>query len=116
MANLEKIVEDLSSLTVLEAAELPKLLEEKGGVCVRGSSDPAGREVAGAWSHLRAGSAGAQRGADRGDALVARPGEGHALGDRPVPAVPDAVGRALPRGPAAVRFSRRRHQDGRSEE
>jgi large subunit ribosomal protein L7/L12 len=32
MANLEKIVEDLSSLTVLEAAELAKLLEEKWGV------------------------------------------------------------------------------------
>jgi large subunit ribosomal protein L7/L12 len=32
MANLQKIVEDLSSLTVLEAAELAKLLEEKWGV------------------------------------------------------------------------------------
>lgn len=32
MANLEKIVEDLSALTVLEAAELAKLLEEKWGV------------------------------------------------------------------------------------
>jgi large subunit ribosomal protein L7/L12 len=32
MANLEKIVEDLSSLTILEAAELSKLLEEKWGV------------------------------------------------------------------------------------
>ena len=32
MANLEKIVEDLSSLTVLEAAELAKLLETKWGV------------------------------------------------------------------------------------
>ncbi len=32
MANLEKIVEDLSGLTVLEAAELAKLLEEKWGV------------------------------------------------------------------------------------
>ena len=32
MANLEKIVEELSSLTVLEAAELAKLLEEKWGV------------------------------------------------------------------------------------
>jgi len=31
-ANLEKIVEDLSALTVLEAAELAKLLEEKWGV------------------------------------------------------------------------------------
>jgi len=32
MANLEKIVEELSSLTVLEAAELAKMLEEKWGV------------------------------------------------------------------------------------
>src|ERR1019366_3110883 len=32
MAKLEKIVEDLSALTVLEAAELSKLLEEKWGV------------------------------------------------------------------------------------
>ena len=32
MSKLDKIVEDLSSLTVLEAAELSKLLEEKWGV------------------------------------------------------------------------------------
>jgi large subunit ribosomal protein L7/L12 len=32
MANLEKLVDDLSSLTVLEAAELAKMLEEKWGV------------------------------------------------------------------------------------
>jgi len=32
MADLNKIVNDLSSLTVLEAAELSKLLEEKWGV------------------------------------------------------------------------------------
>jgi len=32
MANLEKIVDDLSALTVLEAAELAKLLEAKWGV------------------------------------------------------------------------------------
>jgi large subunit ribosomal protein L7/L12 len=32
MANLQKIVDELSSLTVLEAAELAKLLEEKWGV------------------------------------------------------------------------------------
>ncbi len=32
MSNLEKLVEDLSSLTVLEAAELAKLLEAKWGV------------------------------------------------------------------------------------
>ena len=32
MADLQKIVDDLSGLTVLEAAELAKLLEEKWGV------------------------------------------------------------------------------------
>lgn len=32
MADLEKLVEELSGLTVLEAAELSKLLEEKWGV------------------------------------------------------------------------------------
>ena len=32
MANLEKIADDLSSLTVIEAADLSKLLEEKWGV------------------------------------------------------------------------------------
>ena len=32
MADLQKIVSDLSSLTVLEAADLAKMLEEKWGV------------------------------------------------------------------------------------
>lgn len=32
MANIEKLAEDLSKLTVLEAAELTKLLEEQWGV------------------------------------------------------------------------------------
>ena len=32
MANLQKIVDDLSGLTVLEAADLAKMLEEKWGV------------------------------------------------------------------------------------
>jgi large subunit ribosomal protein L7/L12 len=32
MADIEKIAEDLSAMTVLEAAELAKLLEEKWGV------------------------------------------------------------------------------------
>src|SRR4051795_12281690 len=37
MANLEKIVDELSGLTVLEAAELAKLLEEKWGVSAAGA-------------------------------------------------------------------------------
>lgn len=52
MANLEKIVEDLSSLTVLEAAELAKLLEEKWGVsaaaAVAVAAGPAGAAAAAA--------------------------------------------------------------------
>jgi large subunit ribosomal protein L7/L12 len=32
MANMEKLIEELSSLSVLEAAELVKMLEEKWGV------------------------------------------------------------------------------------
>jgi large subunit ribosomal protein L7/L12 len=32
MANLQKLVDDLSTLTVLEAADLAKMLEEKWGV------------------------------------------------------------------------------------
>ena len=52
MANLEKIVEDLSSLTVLEAAELAKLLEEKWGVsaaaAVAVAAGPAGGGAAAA--------------------------------------------------------------------
>ena len=46
MSKLEKIVDDLSSLTVLEAAELSKLLEEKWGVSaaapVAAAAAPAG--------------------------------------------------------------------------
>lgn len=53
MADLAKIVEDLSNLTLLEAAELSKLLEEKWGVsaaapvavaAVAGAAAPAAEE------------------------------------------------------------------------
>jgi large subunit ribosomal protein L7/L12 len=50
MANLEKIVEELSSLTVLEAADLAKMLEEKWGVsaaaAVAVAAGPAGGAAA----------------------------------------------------------------------
>src|SRR5215471_13832328 len=50
MADLQKIVNDLSSLTVLEAAELAKLLEEKWGVsaaaAVAVAAGPAGAAAA----------------------------------------------------------------------
>ncbi|MGI9372506.1 MAG: 50S ribosomal protein L7/L12 [Hyphomicrobiales bacterium] len=52
MADLEKIAEDLSNLTVLEAAELSKMLEDKWGVsaaapvAVAAAGAPAGGEAA----------------------------------------------------------------------
>jgi large subunit ribosomal protein L7/L12 len=52
MADLQKIANDLSSLTVLEAAELAKLLEEKWGVsaaaAVAVAAGPAAAGAAGA--------------------------------------------------------------------
>jgi large subunit ribosomal protein L7/L12 len=48
MADLQKIVEDLSSLTVLEAAELAKLLEEKWGVSAAAAVAVAGPAGGGA--------------------------------------------------------------------
>jgi large subunit ribosomal protein L7/L12 len=52
MAKLDKLVDDLSSLTVLEAAELAKLLEEKWGVsaaaAVAVAAAPAGGAAGGA--------------------------------------------------------------------
>ena len=48
MANLEKIVDDLSSLTVLEAADLAKLLEEKWGVSAAAAVAVAGPAAAAA--------------------------------------------------------------------
>ena len=47
MANLEKIAEELSSLTVLEAADLAKLLEEKWGVSASAPVAVAAGAVAG---------------------------------------------------------------------
>ena len=48
MADLNKIVEDLSALTVLEAAELSKLLEEKWGVSAAAAVAVAGPAAAAA--------------------------------------------------------------------
>ena len=47
MADLNKIIDDLSSLTVVEAAELSKQLEEKWGVTAMAAAAPAAA-VAGA--------------------------------------------------------------------
>ena len=41
MADLNKIIDDLSSLTVVEAAELSKQLEEKWGVTAAAAAAPA---------------------------------------------------------------------------
>src|SRR6201992_746078 len=52
MANLQKIVDELSTLTVLEAADLAKMLEEKWGVsaaaAVAVAAGPAGAGAAAA--------------------------------------------------------------------
>ena len=48
MADLNKIIEDLSSLTVVEAAELPKQLEEKWGVTAAAAVAAAPAAAAGA--------------------------------------------------------------------
>ena len=55
MADLQKIVDDLSSLTVLEAADLAKMLEEKWGV-----SAAAAVAVAGGGAGAAAGGAPAE--------------------------------------------------------
>jgi large subunit ribosomal protein L7/L12 len=48
MANLQQIAEDLSALTVLEAAELSKMLEEKWGVSAAAPVAAAGVAMPGA--------------------------------------------------------------------
>ena len=48
MADLNKIVEELSALTVLEAAELAKLLEEKWGVSAAAAVAVAAAQAGGA--------------------------------------------------------------------
>jgi len=48
MANLSQIVDDLSALTVLEAAELAKMLEEKWGVSAAAATVAVGPGPAGA--------------------------------------------------------------------
>ena len=48
MSKIEKLVEDLSSLTVLEAADLAKLLEEKWGVSAAAPLAVAAAPAAGA--------------------------------------------------------------------
>jgi large subunit ribosomal protein L7/L12 len=68
MADLEKIVDELSGLTVLEAAELSKMLEEKWGV-----SAAAPVAVAAAAAPAAAGEAAAEK--DEFDVILAAIGE-----------------------------------------
>ena len=68
MADIEKIAEDLSSLTVLEAAELAKLLEDKWGV----SAAAAPVAVAAVGGGDADGSAAEEK--DEFDVILASPG------------------------------------------
>lgn len=70
MANLEQIVEDLSSLSVLEAAELSKMLEEKWGV-----SAAAPVAVAAAPGAAAGGDAAAAEVKDEFDVVLAAAGD-----------------------------------------
>lgn len=68
MADLEKIADELSALTVLEAAELSKLLEEKWGVS-------AAAPVAAAAAPAAGGDAGAAEEKDEFDVILAAAGD-----------------------------------------
>ena len=68
MANLDQLVEDLSSLTVLEAAELSKMLEEKWGVSAAAPVAVAGVAAAG-------GEAAAAEEKDEFDVVLAAAGD-----------------------------------------
>jgi large subunit ribosomal protein L7/L12 len=66
-ANIEKIVDDLSALTVLEAAELSKALEEKWGVTAAAAAAPVAVAAAG-------GDAGGAEEKDEFDVVLAAAG------------------------------------------
>ena len=53
MADLNKIIDDLSSLTVVEAAELSKQLEEKWGVTAMAAAAPAAAAAGGATEEAK---------------------------------------------------------------
>ena len=69
MADLNKLVDDLSTLTVLEAADLAKLLEEKWGVSAAAAVAVAGLAAAG-------GGAGAPAAEEKTDFDVILTGDG----------------------------------------
>ncbi len=80
MADLAKIVDDLSSLTVLEAAELSKMLEEKWGVSA--AAPVAVAAVAGAGG----GEAAAAEEKDEFDVVLA------AIGDKKIEVIKEVRG------------------------
>ncbi|MEM6682460.1 MAG: 50S ribosomal protein L7/L12 [Pseudomonadota bacterium] len=79
MADLEKIVDELSTLTVMEAAELSKLLEEKWGV-----SAAAPVAVAAAGGAAAGGEAAAEK--DEFDVILA------AIGDKKINVIKEVRG------------------------
>jgi large subunit ribosomal protein L7/L12 len=70
MANLEQLVTDLSGLTVIEAAELSKLLEEKWGVSAAAPVAIAAAPAAGAAAAPAAGAAAAAPAAEKTEFTV----------------------------------------------
>jgi large subunit ribosomal protein L7/L12 len=73
MADLAKLVEELSNLTVLEAAELAKLLEEKWGVSA--AAPVAGAAVAGAPAAAAAAAAPAAEAQTEFTVILAKAGD-----------------------------------------
>jgi large subunit ribosomal protein L7/L12 len=53
MSDLSKIVDDLSKLTVLQAADLAKMLEEKWGVSAAAAAAPAAAAAAGPAAEIQ---------------------------------------------------------------
>ena len=70
MSKIEKLVEDLSSLTVLEAADLAKLLEEKWGVSAAAPVAVAAAPAGGGAAAAPAGGAAAAPAAEKTEFTV----------------------------------------------
>jgi len=73
MADLEKLVDDLSNLTVLEAAELAKLLEDKWGVSA--AAAPMAMPMMAAAGGDAGGAAAAAEEKDEFDVILAAAGD-----------------------------------------
>jgi large subunit ribosomal protein L7/L12 len=75
MADLQKLVDELSSLTVLEAAELSKLLEEKWGVSAAAPMPMAGMAMPAAAAGAPAEAAEPEEEQTEFDVILAKAGE-----------------------------------------